>query len=60
MRAVIVGAGTGGLMTASALRQSSSFSSIDVYEQTKEPATAGAELNIPPTAPGCAAGSAST
>ena len=46
MRAVIVGAGMGGLMTALALRQSSSFSSIDVYEQTKEPATAGAELNI--------------
>ena len=46
MRAVIVGAGMGGLMTALALRQSSSFSSIDVYEQTNEPATAGAELNI--------------
>ena len=48
MRAVIVGAGMGGLMTALALRQSGVFSSIDVYEQTKEPTTAGAGLNIPP------------
>jgi 2-polyprenyl-6-methoxyphenol hydroxylase-like FAD-dependent oxidoreductase len=32
----------GGLMTALALRQSGVFSSIDVYEQTKEPTTAGA------------------
>lgn len=48
MRAVIVGAGMGGLMTALALRQSAAFSSIDVYEQTKEPATAGAGLNVPP------------
>jgi len=38
----------GGLMTALALRQSSVFSSIDIYEQTKEPTTAGAGLNIPP------------
>ncbi|MBT4721073.1 MAG: NAD(P)-binding protein, partial [Rhodospirillaceae bacterium] len=38
MRAVIVGAGMGGLMTALALRQSHVFSSIEVYEQTKEPA----------------------
>jgi salicylate hydroxylase len=38
----------GGLMTALALRQSGAFSSIDVYEQTKEPTTAGAGLNIPP------------
>lgn len=48
MRAVIVGAGMGGLMTALALRQSGAFSSVDVYEQTKEPSTAGAGLNIPP------------
>jgi salicylate hydroxylase len=48
MRAVIVGAGMGGLMTALALRQSHVFSSIEVYEQTKAPATAGAGLNIPP------------
>ena len=48
MRAVIVGAGMGGLMTALAFRQSGAFSSIDVYEQTKEPTTAGAGLNIPP------------
>ncbi|MBN06820.1 MAG: monooxygenase [Rhodospirillaceae bacterium] len=48
MRAIIVGAGMGGLMTALALRQSGVFSSIDVCEQTKEPATAGAGLNIPP------------
>ena len=48
MRAVIVGAGMGGLMTALALRQSGVFSSVDVYEQTKVPSTAGAGLNIPP------------
>ncbi len=48
MRAVIIGAGMGGLMTALALRQSGVFSSIDIYEQTKEPSTAGAGLNIPP------------
>ena len=48
MRAVIVGAGMGGLMTALALRQSGIFSSVDIYEQTKEPSTAGAGLNIPP------------
>lgn len=50
MRAVIVGAGMGGLMTALALRQSGVFSSVDVYEQTKKPSTAGAGLNIPPNA----------
>ncbi len=48
MRAVIVGAGMGGLMTALALRQSGAFSVVEVYEQTKEPSTAGAGLNIPP------------
>ncbi len=48
MQAVIVGAGMGGLMAALALRKSNVFSSIDVCEQTKEPATAGAGLNIPP------------
>ena len=48
MRAVIVGAGMGGLMAALALRQSGVFASIDVYEQTKVPSTAGAGLNIPP------------
>lgn len=48
MRAIIVGAGMGGLFTALALRQSNAFSSIEVFEQTKEPATAGAGLNIPP------------
>lgn len=48
MRAIIVGAGMGGLMTALALRQTDVFSSVDVYEQTKEPSTAGAGLNIPP------------
>lgn len=48
MRAVIVGAGMGGLMTALALRQSGVFASVDVYEQTKVPSTAGAGLNIPP------------
>src|SRR5579863_7270979 len=48
MRAVIVGAGMGGLMAALALRQSGVFASIDIYEQTKVPSTAGAGLNIPP------------
>jgi salicylate hydroxylase len=48
MRAVIVGAGMGGLMTALSLRQSGVFASVDVYEQTKAPSTAGAGLNIPP------------
>src|SRR3954469_13949733 len=48
MRAVIVGAGMGGLMTALALRQSGVFASVDVYEQTKTPSTAGAGLNVPP------------
>src|SRR5947209_840688 len=48
MRAIIVGGGMGGLMTALALRQSGVFASVDVYEQTKAPSTAGAGLNIPP------------
>jgi salicylate hydroxylase len=38
----------GGLMTALALRQSGAFTSINVYEQTKVPSTAGAGLNVPP------------
>ena len=48
MRAVIVGAGMGGLFAALALRQSGTFTSVDLYEQTKTPGTAGAGLNIPP------------
>ena len=48
MRAIIVGAGMGGLMTALSLRQSGVFAAVDVYEQTKVPSTAGAGLNIPP------------
>ena len=48
MRAVIVGAGMGGLFAALALRQSGNFTSVDLYEQTKTPGTAGAGLNIPP------------
>src|SRR5262245_48974121 len=48
MRAVIVGAGMGGLMTALALRQSGVFASVAIYEQTRVPSTAGAGLNIPP------------
>lgn len=48
MRAVIVGAGMGGLFAALALRQSGVFTSVDLYEQTKTPGTAGAGLNIPP------------
>src|SRR5262249_35794074 len=52
MRAVIVGAGIGGLMTALALRQSGVFASVDIYEQTKVPSPAGAGLNIPPNGGG--------
>ena len=48
MRAVIVGGGMGGLLTSLSLRESGVFTSIDVYEQTKAPSTAGAGLNIPP------------
>jgi len=48
MRAVIVGTGRCGLMTAWALRHCGVFASVDVYEQTKVPSTAGARLNIPP------------
>jgi len=48
MRAVIVGAGMGGLFSALALREAGVFSSVDVYEQTRTPSTAGAGLNIAP------------
>ena len=48
MHAVIVGGGMGGLFSALALRESGQFKSISVYEQTREPSTAGAGLNIPP------------
>jgi len=48
MRAVIIGAGMGGLFTALALRESRVFSALDVYEQTRAPSTAGAGLNIAP------------
>ena len=37
-----------GLMTALALRESGVFTTIDVFEQTPKPSTAGAGLNIPP------------
>ena len=37
-----------GLMTALALRESGVFTTIDVFEQTRTPSTAGAGLNIPP------------
>src|SRR4029078_5028545 len=48
MRAVIVGAGMGGLMAALALRQSGVFASVDVYEQTKVPSPAAGGLTVPP------------
>lgn len=48
MRVVIVGGGMGGLFTAIALREAGVFTSIDVYEQTRTPSTAGAGLNIAP------------
>jgi len=48
MRAIVVGAGIGGLFAALSLRKSGVFSEIDVYEQTRTPSTAGAGLNIAP------------
>src|SRR5258708_25489585 len=48
MRAIIIGAGMGGLCSALALRESGAFDTIDVFEQTSEPSTAGAGLNIAP------------
>jgi len=48
MRAIVVGAGIGGLFAALSLRESGVFSEIDVYEQTRTPSTAGAGLNIAP------------
>ncbi len=48
MRAVIIGAGMGGLFSALALRKTGNFESINVYEQAKVPTTAGAGLNISP------------
>lgn len=49
MRAVVIGAGMGGLFAALALREAGgAFESVDVYEQTRTPSTAGAGLNIPP------------
>src|SRR6476646_4254691 len=50
MRALIAGGGMAGLMTALALRESGVFTTIDVFEQTRTPSTAGAGLNIPPNA----------
>jgi salicylate hydroxylase len=48
MRAVIIGAGMGGLLSALSLRASEVFDTIDVYEQTRTPSTAGAGLNVAP------------
>lgn len=48
MHAIIIGAGMGGLFAALALRESGKFESIDVYEQTAEPGTAGAGITMPP------------
>jgi salicylate hydroxylase len=48
MRAIIIGAGMGGLFSALSLRESGVFSVIDVFEQTRTPSTAGAGLNIAP------------
>src|SRR5689334_1999581 len=50
MRALIAGGGMAGLMTALAVRESGVFTTIDVFEQTPTPSTAGAGLNIPPNA----------
>ena len=48
MRAIVIGAGMGGLFAALSLRESGVFTAVDVYEQTKKPSTAGAGLNIAP------------
>lgn len=48
MHAIINGAGMGGLFAALALRESGKFKSIDVYEQTSTPGTAGAGITMPP------------
>ncbi len=48
LRALIIGAGMGGLCAALALRESKVFAAVDVFEQTATPSTAGAGLNIPP------------
>lgn len=48
MHAIIIGAGMGGLFAALALRESGQFTSVDVYEQTAEPSTAGAGITMPP------------
>ncbi len=48
MHAIIIGGGMGGLFTALALRESGKFTAIDVYEQTREPSTAGAGITMPP------------
>ena len=48
MHGIIVGAGMGGLFAALALRESGKFESIDVYEQTARPSTAGAGITMPP------------
>ena len=48
MHAIIIGAGMGGLFAALALRKSGQFTSVDVYEQTAKPSTAGAGITMPP------------
>jgi len=48
VHAIINGAGMGGLFAALALRESGKFKSIDVYEQTSTPGTAGAGITMPP------------
>jgi salicylate hydroxylase len=45
---LIIGGEMDGLFTALALRESGKFESINVYEQTRTPSTAGAGLNIAP------------
>lgn len=48
MRAIVIGAGMGGMFTALALQKSGVFTGLDVFEQTQVPSTAGAGITVPP------------
>ena len=48
MRAIVIGGGMAGLFTAIASREADVFDGIDIFEQTRQPTTAGAGLSIAP------------